>query len=172
MRVGIGYDIHRFSSDPTRKLVLCGIEFPGEIGLEGHSDADAPLHALIDALLGAAGLGDIGDHFPPDDEQWRDADSGDLLQFTLGKLSGRFRIANVDLTIVGERPKIAPRREEMRARIAMLLVLPLENVNVKATTNEGLGALGRSEGLAAFAVALLEDGVDASNRAARLIGLS
>jgi 2-C-methyl-D-erythritol 2,4-cyclodiphosphate synthase len=173
MRVGIGYDIHRFSDDPTRRLVLCGIEFPGEVGLEGHSDADAPLHALTDALLGAAGLGDIGDHFPPTDEQWKDADSGDLLQFALGKLSGRFRIANVDVTIVGERPKIAPRRAEMRARVAMLLVLPLENVNIKATTNEGLGALGRSEGLAALAVALLEEPSDhASNRAARLIGIS
>jgi len=172
MRVGIGYDIHRFSDDPERRLVLCGIAFSGENGLEGHSDADAPLHAVADALLGAAGLGDIGDHFPPGDERWKDADSGDLLHVVVRMLSERFQIGNVDLTIVGERPKIAPRRDEMRSRLAELLVLPVENVNVKATTNEGLGALGRSEGLAALAVVLLEERSDyASDRAASLSSL-
>lgn len=157
MRVGIGYDIHRFSDNPARRLMLCGIEFPGEVGLDGHSDADAALHAVTDALLGAAGLGDIGDHFPPSDERWRGADSGELLQAAFRLLAGRFRLSNVDLTIVGERPKIAPRRDDMRARLAELLGLPPDRINVKATTNERLGALGRSEGLAAVAVALLEE---------------
>jgi 2-C-methyl-D-erythritol 2,4-cyclodiphosphate synthase len=155
MRVGIGYDIHRFA--PGRKLVLCGVEFPGEIGLEGHSDADAALHALTDAALGAAGLGDIGDHFPPTDERWRDADSGDLLRRALELVTPRFTIANVDLTIVGEYPKVAPRRPEMRARLADLLGIEEGRTNVKATTNEGLGALGRAEGLASLAVVLLEE---------------
>jgi 2-C-methyl-D-erythritol 2,4-cyclodiphosphate synthase len=157
VRVGIGYDIHRFADDASRRMMLCGVEFPGEIGLEGHSDADAPLHAVTDAILGAAGLGDIGDHFPPNDERWRGADSGELLQSSLGLLSGRFCVVNVDVTIVGERPKIAPRRAEMRARLAELLGVPQDRVNIKATTNEQLGALGRSEGLAAVAVALLEE---------------
>jgi len=138
-------------------MVLCGIEFPGEDGLAGHSDADAALHAVTDALLGAAGLGDIGEHFPPSDERWRDADSGDLLRAVVAMLTDRFVIGNVDLTIVGERPRIGPRRSEMRTRLAELLSISVEQVNVKATTNEQLGALGRGEGLAALAVALLEE---------------
>lgn len=154
-RVGIGYDIHPFA--PGRRMVLCGIEFPGEDGLAGHSDADAALHAVTDALLGAAGLGDIGEHFPPSDERWRDADSGDLLRAVVAMLTDRFVIGNVDLTIVGERPRIGPRRSEMRTRLAELLSISVEQVNVKATTNEQLGALGRGEGLAALAVALLEE---------------
>lgn len=154
-RVGIGYDIHPFAAG--RRMVLCGIEFPGEEGLAGHSDADAALHAVTDALLGAAGLGDIGDHFPPTDERWRDADSGELLQAVLALISPRYTIGNVDLTIVGERPKIAPRRAEMRERLAGLLAVAPERVNIKATTNEGLGAIGRGEGLAALAVALLNE---------------
>jgi 2-C-methyl-D-erythritol 2,4-cyclodiphosphate synthase len=154
-RVGIGYDIHPFAAG--RRMVLCGIEFPGETGLVGHSDADAALHAVTDALLGAAGLGDIGEHFPPSDERWRDADSGDLLRVVVGQLSPRFAIGNVDLTIVSERPKVGPRRQEMRERLAELLGVTPDRVNVKATTNEQLGALGRGEGLAALAVALLEE---------------
>lgn len=154
-RVGIGYDIHPFAAG--RRMVLCGIEFPGETGLAGHSDADAALHAVTDALLGAAGLGDIGEHFPPTDERWRGADSGDLLRAVVALLRPRFAIGNVDLTIVGERPRVGPRRPEMRARLAALLEIPLDRVNVKATTNERLGALGRGEGLAALAVALLEE---------------
>jgi 2-C-methyl-D-erythritol 2,4-cyclodiphosphate synthase len=154
-RVGIGYDIHRFA--PDRRLVLCGVEFPGPVGLEGHSDADAPLHAVIDALLGAAGLGDIGEHFPPGDARWRDADSGELLRAVLELVRPRFAVGNVDLTIIGERPRIAQSREVMRVRLAELLGVDRERVNIKATTNERLGALGRAEGLAAIAVALLEE---------------
>ncbi len=154
-RVGIGYDIHRFATG--RRMVLCGVEFPGETGLEGHSDADAALHAVTDAVLGAAGMGDIGDHFPPGDEEWRDADSGRLLELAIDLVQPRFALVNVDLTIVGERPKVAPRRGEMRQRLADLVQLPVERVNVKATTNERLGAVGRGEGLAALAVALLEE---------------
>lgn len=157
MRVGIGYDIHRFSDNPQRRMFLCGIELSGEMALEGHSDADAALHAITDAILGAAGLGDIGDHFPPSDEQWRNADSGDLLMDVLRLIHGRFKISNVDLTIVGERPTIAPHREAMRIRLATLLAVNTDRANVKATTNEGLGALGRGEGLAALAVVLLEE---------------
>lgn len=154
-RAGIGYDIHRYA--PGRRMVLCGIEFPGDEGLEGHSDADAALHAVTDAILGAAGMGDIGDHFPPGVEEWRDADSGELLRKSLDLVRPLFTLVNVDLTIVGERPKIAPRRAEMRERLAHLTGLATERVNVKATTNEGLGAIGRGEGLAALAVALLEE---------------
>ncbi|HYI16875.1 MAG TPA: 2-C-methyl-D-erythritol 2,4-cyclodiphosphate synthase [Thermomicrobiales bacterium] len=154
-RVGIGYDIHPFAAG--RRMVLCGVEFPGEQGLAGHSDADAALHAITDALLGAAGLGDIGEHFPPSDERWRDADSADLLRAVVAQLQSRFTIGNVDLTIVGERPKVGPRRQEMRDRLAALLGISPDRVNVKATTNEQLGALGRGEGLAALAVALLEE---------------
>lgn len=154
-RVGIGYDIHRYAS--RRRMVLCGIDFPGEEGLEGHSDADAALHAVTDAILGAAGMGDIGDHFPPGVEEWRDADSGRLLRLAIDLVRPRFGLVNVDVTIVGERPKIAPRRAEMRQRLADLAGLPVDRVNVKATTNERLGAIGRGEGLAALAVALLEE---------------
>ena len=152
-RVGIGYDIHPFADG--RRLILCGVEFPGEAGLAGHSDADVALHALSDALLGAAALGDIGDHFPPTDEHWRDADSGDLLQQVVRLVTADYTVGNVDLTIVGERPRIAPRRAEMRTRIAALLALDEAAVNIKATTNEQLGALGRGEGIAALAVATL-----------------
>jgi 2-C-methyl-D-erythritol 2,4-cyclodiphosphate synthase len=155
MRVGIGYDIHRFA--PGRRMVLCGVEFPGEVGLEGHSDADAALHAVTDAMLGAAGLGDIGEHFPPGDERWRNADSGDLLWRAKQLLLGDYRIVNVDLTIISERPRIGTRRREMIARLATILDLDDSQVNVKATTNEALGAIGRGEGLAALAVVLLEE---------------
>ena len=154
-RVGIGYDIHCFVQG--RRLRLAGVEFPDEVGLAGHSDADAALHAVADALLGAAALGDIGEHFPPTDERWRDADSGDLLEHVLGLIAPRFTIGNVDLTIVGERPRVSPRRAEMRQRLAELLGVDANRVNIKATTNEGLGALGRAEGLAALAVASLEE---------------
>ena len=155
MRIGQGYDIHRF--DNGRRLVLCGIDFPGEPGLLGHSDADVALHAVCDALLGAATLGDIGDHFPPDDERWRDADSGDLLQAVASLVDRRYSIVNVDVTIVAERPRIKSKRKEMRERLAELMQLDVDQVSVKATTNEGLGAIGRAEGIAALAVVLLEE---------------
>ena len=148
-RVGVGYDSHRLV--PGRRLVLGGEEIPFERGLEGHSDADVLLHALGDALLGAAGLGDLGSHVPPSDERWRDADSLDLLRTVLGEVRGT--VANVDVTVVCERPAIAPHRGEMERLLGETLGGP---VNVKATTNEGMGWIGRGEGIAAIAVALLD----------------
>ena len=150
MRVGIGYDVHRLV--PGRRLVLGGVEIPHEMGLEGHSDADVALHALCDALLGAAALGDIGQHFPPSDERWRGADSLELLRAVVAMLEG-YRVGNADLTIVAERPKLAPHVPAMCARIGA--VLGTDAVSVKATTNEGLGFLGRKEGIAALAVATI-----------------
>ncbi len=155
MRIGIGYDIHRF--DPSRTLVLGGVAFEGEAGLAGHSDADVLLHAIIDALLGAAALGDIGMHFPPEDPNWADADSGTLLAETLKMVRAQgLSPVNVDSTVIAERPRLAARIPEMRVRIAEMLGIEEGCVNVKATTNEGLGAIGRGEGIAAMAVALLE----------------
>lgn len=155
MRVGIGYDIHPF--DPGRVLMLGGIKIPGAWGLKGHSDADALLHAVTDALLGAAALGDLGDHFPDDDPQWAEAPSAVLLAEVLAKVEAKgFTPANVDVTVVAERPRLGPHRGVIRERLATLLDLPPSAVNVKATTHEGLGALGRCEGIAALAVVMLE----------------
>jgi 2-C-methyl-D-erythritol 2,4-cyclodiphosphate synthase len=148
-RVGMGYDAHRFAAG--RRLVLGGVEVPHEQGLEGHSDADALTHAVIDALLGAAGLGDLGTHFPPEEERWRDADSVDLLHTVLGMLPGA--VLNVDATVICERPRLAGHRQEMERLLGGVLSAP---VSVKATTNEGMGALGRGEGIACLAVALIE----------------
>ena len=148
-RVGIGYDSHRLVAG--RRLILGGIEIPFELGLDGHSDADALTHAITDAVLGAAGLGDIGTHFPPDDERWRDADSIELLREVAARLDGR--VANVDATVICERPKLGPYREEMERRLSDALA---STVSVKATTNEGMGAIGRGEGIAVIAVALFE----------------
>jgi 2-C-methyl-D-erythritol 2,4-cyclodiphosphate synthase len=145
----MGYDAHRFAAG--RRLVLGGVEVPHEQGLEGHSDADALTHAVIDALLGAAGLGDLGTHFPPEEERWRDADSLDLLLTVLGMLPGA--VLNVDATIICERPRLAGHRQEMERLLGEVLSAP---VSVKATTNEGMGALGRGEGIACLAVALIE----------------
>jgi 2-C-methyl-D-erythritol 2,4-cyclodiphosphate synthase len=156
MRVGIGYDIHRFGD--TRQLVLGGVVFEGEAGLAGRSDADVVLHAIIDALLGAAGLGDIGAYFPPGDARWAGVDSVVLLQETLRMVREQgLRPANVDSTVIAEKPRLAERIAEMRTRIAGLLGLPEVRVNVKATTNEGLGPVGRGEGIAAMAVVLIEE---------------
>ena len=156
-RIGIGYDIHRF--DEGRTLVLGGVPFPGERGLAGHSDADVLLHAVIDALLGAAGLGDIGAHFPPGDPQWAGVSSLRLLSETVRMVAGAgFAIENVDSTVIAERPRLAERLPEMRETIARALGIDAARVNVKATTNEGLGAIGRGEGIAAMAVALLSAG--------------
>jgi 2-C-methyl-D-erythritol 2,4-cyclodiphosphate synthase len=149
MRVGIGYDAHRFAAG--RRLVLGGVEIDHPEGLEGHSDADVVAHAIIDAVLGAAGLGDLGTHFPPDDERWRDADSLDLLRAAIGQLPGR--VLNVDATVICEAPKLAPHRTEMEQLLSDTLGAP---ASVKATTNEGMGAIGSGEGIACFAVALVD----------------
>ena len=149
MRVGVGYDSHRFATG--RRLVLGGVEIESERGLEGHSDADVVAHAVIDALLGAAGLGDLGSHFPPEDRRWRDADSLDLLRTVLGMLDAP--VANVDVTVVCEAPKLGPHRPEMERTLAAALAAP---VSVKASSNEGMGWIGRGEGIAAIAVALID----------------
>lgn len=149
MRVGTGYDSHRF--EPGRRLVLGGVEIEHELGLAGHSDADVLTHAVIDALLGAAGLGDLGSHFPDDDERWRDADSLDLLRAALGMIPGH--VVNVDASIVCEAPRLAGHRAEMERNLSTALGAP---VSVKATSNEGMGWIGRGEGIACLAVALIE----------------
>ena len=148
-RVGIGYDSHRFAAG--RRLVLGGVEIPFDRGLEGHSDADVLAHAITDAILGAAGTGDIGTHFPPTDERWRDADSIELLRAVVELVPGR--VVNVDATVICERPAIGPHRERIEETLREAIGAP---VSVKATTNEGLGAIGREEGMAAIAVASFE----------------
>jgi 2-C-methyl-D-erythritol 2,4-cyclodiphosphate synthase len=155
LRVGQGYDVHRLVGG--RRLILGGEEIPFDRGLEGFSDADVLLHALGDAILGAAGLGDLGTHFPPGDPQWQDADSVELLEriCDLAKTKG-FRVVNCDLTLVAEAPKIAPYGDSIRRRIAGVLAVDISAVGLKATTNEGLGAIGRGEGIAALAVTLVE----------------
>jgi 2-C-methyl-D-erythritol 2,4-cyclodiphosphate synthase len=154
LRVGIGIDAHAFSEDAA--LVLGGVEFPGERGLAGHSDGDVVAHALIDALLGAAGLGDIGELFPSSDPQWLDASSIRLLQRAYEVVRGAgWELENADCVLVGEEPRIAPVREAMRARLAGAMGVELERVAVRATTTDQLGFIGRREGLAAQAVALL-----------------
>ena len=150
-RVGIGYDSHRFAEGEP--LVLGGVEIDYDRGLEGHSDADVLIHAVIDALLGSCGLGDLGEHFPPTDERWRDADSIDLLRTVVGMLSGR--PINIDATLICEEPKLGPHRAQMEARLSEVLSA---SVSVKASTNEGMGAIGRGEGIACLAVALVETG--------------
>lgn len=151
-RVGIGYDAHRLAEG--RRLVLGGVEIEGERGLLGHSDGDVALHAIADALLGACGLGDIGMHFPDTDEQYRDADSRELLKAAAEKARDEgWEPVNVDVTILAEEPKIGPHREGMRRAIAEAVGIEEERVSVKATTNEGMGFVGRGEGIAAMAVA-------------------
>jgi 2-C-methyl-D-erythritol 2,4-cyclodiphosphate synthase len=151
---GIGYDCHRFAAG--RRLVLGGVEIPYERGLEGHSDADVLIHAVIDALLGAAGLGDIGEHFPDTDARYRDADSLGLLETVLTTvIAAGFEVENIDCTVVMEAPKLGPHRQAIRERLALALNLPMGRVNVKATTGEGMGFVGRGEGVAALAVASL-----------------
>lgn len=151
--VGIGFDVHRFSDDPQRALMLGGVLFEGERGLEGHSDADAIAHACCDAILGVAGLGDIGTLFPDDDERWRGADSLALLAEAAARVRGAGRrIGNIDCNVVAERPKLAPRRAEMQARLSEAVGAP---VTVRGKRAESLGALGRGEGIACWAVAVL-----------------
>jgi 2-C-methyl-D-erythritol 2,4-cyclodiphosphate synthase len=148
--VGIGYDSHRFAD--RRKLVLGGVEIDHPQGLEGHSDADVLTHAVIDAILGAAGGGDIGTLFPPDEEQWRDADSIDLLRTAIGTIAGR--VINVDATLICEEPKLGPYKPQMEQILGEAIS---GRVTVKATTNEGMGWIGRGEGVACIAVAEVQD---------------
>jgi 2-C-methyl-D-erythritol 2,4-cyclodiphosphate synthase len=154
-RSGIGFDTHAFATG--RRLIIGGVDIPHEEGLAGHSDADVLTHAVIDALLGAAGLGDIGQHFPDTDQRFEGADSIELLRAVVIHLGEHgFSIGNVDATVVLERPKLAPYRDAIRASLATALGLAPEDVNVKATTGERLGFVGRGEGAAALAIATLE----------------
>lgn len=151
---GIGYDSHRLALG--RRLILGGVEIASNVGLDGHSDADVLAHAIIDALLGAAGLGDIGQRFPDSDERYRDADSLELLASVLPEvLAQGLELVNVDCTVVMERPKLAPHREAIRESLAAALGIALARVNVKASTGEGIGFVGRGEGVAALAVVSL-----------------
>jgi 2-C-methyl-D-erythritol 2,4-cyclodiphosphate synthase len=152
---GLGYDRHRFAEG--RRLVLGGVELAHDRGLAGHSDADVLTHAIIDALLGAAALGDIGEHFPDTDERYRGADSLDLLRTTVAMLSARgVSVVHVDATVVIERPHVAPVREQIRTSLAGAIGISVEHVSVKATRGEGMGFVGREEGAAALAIATVE----------------
>jgi 2-C-methyl-D-erythritol 2,4-cyclodiphosphate synthase len=156
MRVGTGYDVHRLAQH--RKLVLGGVEIPFDRGLAGHSDADVLTHAIMDALLGAAGLPDIGVHFPNNDPQYAGISSLELLRRVSALLAGQgFLVGNIDATVIAERPKIAIFIEQMKTNIGTALDIPSARIGIKATTNEGLGSLGRGEGIAAMAVALLHE---------------
>lgn len=155
MRVGVGYDSHRFAD--RRKLILGGVTVPHLQGLAGHSDADVVAHALTDAVLGAAGLGDIGTMFPPTDPQWRDANSLDLLTQAYARVvAGGFHFVSADITVILERPRLGPFIDAMREKLATALDTGVATVSVKAKTNEGMGWIGRGEGVAVIAVALLD----------------
>ena len=157
MRVGIGYDSHRFAEGEGRKLILGGVEIPYSRGLVGHSDADAVAHALTDAILGAAGLGDIGQMFPPTDPRWRNADSLALLKRAyLRVVEAGLSFVSADITVIIEQPKLARYLDDMRENLAGALVSGFSTVSVKAKTNEGMGWIGKGEGVAVLAVALLE----------------
>ena len=154
MRIGMGYDVHRLVEG--RKLILCGVEIPYEKGLLGHSDADVALHAIMDALLGAAALGDIGKHFPDTDPKYEGASSMKLLKAVKGLLDEKcFVIENIDATIIAQRPKLLPYMEEMKKNVAGVLELTMDRVNIKATTEEGLGFTGSGEGISSQAICLL-----------------
>jgi 2-C-methyl-D-erythritol 2,4-cyclodiphosphate synthase len=154
MRIGQGYDVHRLA--PERKLILGGVEIPFELGLLGHSDADVLTHAVMDALLGAAGLGDIGQHFPDSDPTYAGADSLRLLGAVMERLTAAgWQVGNVDATLIAQRPKLAGFLPQMRQNLALVMGVPSDRVNVKATTEEGLGFTGAGQGIAAQAVALL-----------------
>lgn len=157
MRVGIGYDVHGFApSDAGRPLIIGGVAIPNDRGLAGHSDADVLIHALVDALLGAAGLGDIGMHFPSSDPRWKDAPSAAFLTYTLELVRAQgWEVGNVDTTIVAERPRLSPHIPAIRARVAEVMGVSAECVSVKSKTTDGLGFTGRGEGIACHAVALL-----------------
>ena len=156
MKVGCGFDVHAFG--PGDFVMLGGVRVPHTAGVVAHSDGDVVLHAVCDALLGAGGLGDIGQHFSDKDPQWRGADSTQFVAAVLKMLAARkLRVGNADVTVIAEAPKVGPVRDQMRRRLAELLDVPLDSVNIKATTTERLGFLGRSEGIAAQAVVLLID---------------
>ncbi|MEX2466355.1 MAG: 2-C-methyl-D-erythritol 2,4-cyclodiphosphate synthase [Gemmatimonadota bacterium] len=155
MRVGTGYDSHRF--DPERPLLLGGVRVPDHAGLTGHSDGDAVAHAVIDAILGAAGAGDVGHHFPPGEERWRGADSIELLERATEVLRTHdFKVVNVDVTVVCETPRIGPHASAMAERLAGAMAVASSAVSVKGKTNEGMGWIGRGEGIAVHAVALID----------------
>ena len=155
MRIGFGYDSHRF--EEGRRLVLGGVEFPGETGLKGHSDADVLIHAIADALLGAAALGDIGSHFPDTDDRWKGADSGELLRSVVYELRGAgYSIENIDATVICERPKLRPFVELIRSSLAELMSIGIGRISVKGKTNEGMDAVGAGKGIVVHAVALLK----------------
>ncbi|AEM79629.1 2-C-methyl-D-erythritol 2,4-cyclodiphosphate synthase [Thermoanaerobacter wiegelii] len=159
VRVGLGYDVHKF--EKGRKLILGGVEIPHDKGLAGHSDADVLIHALIDAILGAAGLGDIGEHFPDTEIAYKDIDSSLLLKKVLAIIENKFRVNNVDCIIVAQRPKLFPHKEQIRIKLSELLKIEKERINVKAKTEEGLGFTGRQEGIKAYVIVSLEElGVD------------
>lgn len=155
IRIGSGYDVHAFA--PNRPLILGGVTVPYEQGLAGHSDADVVIHAVVDALLGAAALGDIGQHFPSSDVRWKDQPSTVFLDYALDLLCQQgWRISNIDATIIAERPRMTPHTAAMRAHIAEHLRLEIEQVSIKAKTTDGLGFTGRGEGIACYAAALIE----------------
>ena len=155
IRTGLGYDAHRLVEG--RRLILGGVEIPHSVGLLGHSDADVLTHALMDALLGAAADGDIGQHFPDRDPKWKDADSVGLLRAVVARLDANgWRIVNTDVTVVAEAPKLAPHIPAMRERLAAAMGVPVSAVSVKATTVEGMGAIGRREGISAMAIATID----------------
>ena len=156
MRIGYGYDSHRFAAG--RRLVLGGVEFPGEDGLDGHSDADVLVHAIIDALLGAAALGDIGSHFPDTDPKWKDADSTEMLAAVVKEIrSAGYKVANIDATVICERPKIGPCVELIRERLAAVTNVGKGRISVKGKTNERLDDVGAGLGIVVHAVCLLEE---------------
>ena len=156
MRIGYGYDSHRFQEG--RRLVLGGVEFPGETGLAGHSDADVLIHAIIDALLGAAALGDIGSHFPDTDAKWKGADSAKLLEAVVAEIAAAgYRVGNVDATVVCERPKLRQKVDAIRARLSQLLKLSTSQLSIKGKTNEKMDDIGAGLGIEVHAVVLLEE---------------
>ena len=159
MRVGFGYDVHRLIFD--RKLVLGGVIIPWQKGLDGHSDADVIIHSLIDALLGAMGEGDIGKHFPDNDEKYKNISSTKLLKATFKILKEkRAVINNIDVSVIIEEPRLSPFINEMKLNLSKILNLPLNRINIKATTNEGMGFVGRNEGIAAYCVVAITDFTD------------
>lgn len=154
IRIGNGYDIHQLVAD--RPLILGGVTIPHTLGLLGHSDADVLTHAIMDALLGALGMGDIGHYFPPSDPKWKGADSLLLLQQVLSIIQSQgWNIGNIDSTIVAEQPKLKPHLKSMRSTLAQTMAIEIDQISIKATTNEKLGPVGREEGICAYAVALL-----------------